>query len=51
MTVDLPGFGRDDRGAERWGYSGDEVVDRLERTIEATADGRPVILVAHDWGW
>lgn len=54
MTVDLPGFEGNDAaagGGEKWGYSTDEVVCRLERTVEKVRNGKPVVLVAHDWGW
>lgn len=51
VTTDLPGFSVDDARTSRWGYSMDEVVKRLETTIEAAGNGEPVILVAHDWGW
>lgn len=51
VTVDLPGFSAEDRGVERWGYATDEVVRRLERTIEAAGNGQPIYIVAHDWGW
>lgn len=51
VTVDLPGFSGDDVGVEKWGYTADEVVRRLERTVEAANNGEPVYLVAHDWGW
>lgn len=51
VTTDLPGFSGDDVGSEKWGYSTEEVVRRLERTVEIVGNGRPVLLVAHDWGW
>ena len=51
VTVDLPGYGPDDRGVVKWGYTTDEVVKRLERTVEKEGNGKPIILVAHDWGW
>ncbi|CAM9748572.1 unnamed protein product [Laminaria digitata] len=50
ITTDLPGFNAEDTNAERWGCSVDEVVKRLERTVEAAGNGQPVTLVAHDWG-
>lgn len=55
ITTDLPGFGMDgddrDAEAEKDGYSIDEVVGRLETTIEKAGNGSPVTIVAHDWGW
>lgn len=51
VTTDLPGFGGDDANADRWGYSVDECVRRLERTVEAEGNGKPIFLVTHDWGW
>lgn len=48
VTTDLPGYGRED--GPKWGYSFDEVTTRLEKTIEAVGNGKPVLLVAHDWG-
>lgn len=55
VTTDLPGFGADsdeyDADVEKNGYSIDEIVRRLERTIEKAGNGEPVTLIAHDWGW
>lgn len=52
VTTDLPGFsGGDDGHAEKWGYSTEEVIKRIERTIEVVGNGKPVVLVAHDFGW
>lgn len=54
VTTDLPGFGADSAEydtEEKNGYSIDEIVRRLERTIEKAGNGEPVTLVAHDWGW
>lgn len=48
VTTDLPGFGGED--TSKWGHSFDDIVTRLEKTIEAVGDGKPVFLVAHDWG-
>ncbi|CAM9191069.1 unnamed protein product [Scytosiphon promiscuus] len=52
VTVDLPGFSADEPpdAARKWGYTFEELAKRLERTIEATGNGKPVYLVAHDWG-
>ncbi|CAM9811986.1 unnamed protein product [Ectocarpus sp. 4 AP-2014] len=54
VTTDLPGFGADsdeyDADVEKNGYSIDEIVCRLERTIEKAGNGEPVTLIAHDWG-
>lgn len=36
--------------AQRWGYSFEEVVARLRGTVLAAGEGKPVTLVAHDWG-
>lgn len=52
VTTSLPGFNGEDAGnTNAWGYTFDDVAKRLERTIEAVADGKPVFLVSHDWGW
>lgn len=55
ITTDLPGFGSDgddrDVKAETIGYSIDEIVHRLETTIEEAGNGSPVTVIAHDWGW
>ena len=51
VTTDLPGFSRHDVNEYRWGYTIDEVVKRLEKTVEAVGNGQPVVIVAHDWGW
>lgn len=54
VTTDLPGFtsgDNDDACAESWGYSIDEVVRRLEKTVETESNGQPIAIVAHDWGW
>lgn len=51
VTTDLPGFSGDDARLEKWGYPTDEVVRRIERTVEAAGNGQPIILIAHDWGW
>lgn len=55
ITTDLPGFSVDDDGSEPEaktnGYTIDEIVGRLETTIEEAGDGSPVTVVAHDWGW
>ncbi|CAM9451195.1 unnamed protein product [Hapterophycus canaliculatus] len=58
ITTDLPGFGVDSNGhdhdnveAEKNGYSIDEIVRRLETTVEEAGKGSPVTIVAHDWGW
>lgn len=55
VTTDLPGFGSDGDGrddkAAKVGYSIDEVVERLETTIEEAGNGSPVTVIAHDWGW
>lgn len=58
ITTDLPGFGdggnehnHADVEAEKNGYSIDEIVARLERTVEEAGEGSPVTIVAHDWGW
>eukprot|EP00904_Undaria_pinnatifida_P004311 jgi/Undpi1/13881/HiC_scaffold_9.g03532.m1 len=51
VTTDLPGFSGDDTRAEKWGYSTEEVVKRIERTCEAVGNGEPIVLVAHDFGW
>lgn len=51
VTVDLPGFSADDCGVEKWGYTTDVVVKRIETTVLKEGKGEPVILVAHDWGW
>lgn len=48
VTTDLPGFGSGD--ASKWGHSFDDITTRLENTIEAVGNGKPVLLVAHDWG-
>lgn len=52
VTTDLPGYSVDSStpASSKWGYSFDDVVTRLEKTIEAVGAGKPVILVAHDWG-
>lgn len=50
VTTDLPGFSGDDARAEKWGYSTEEVVKRIERTVERVGNGQPIILVAHDFG-
>lgn len=50
VTTDLPGFSGDDARAEKWGYPTDEVVRRIESTVERVGNGQPVILVAHDFG-
>lgn len=51
VLVDLPGFSMEDMGKAKWGYTTDEVVRFLERTVEAVGNGKPVVVVAHDWGW
>lgn len=51
VTTDLPGFSGDDARTEKWGYSTEEVVRRIERTVESVGSGHPIILVAHDFGW
>lgn len=57
VTTDLPGFSVSDDGqehdveAEKNGYPIDEIVRRLERTVEEAGNGSPVTIVAHDWGW
>lgn len=52
VTTTLPGFSGEDAGTTNpWGYRFDDVAKRLERTIEAVVNGKPVILVSHDWGW
>lgn len=33
------------------GCTVDEIVGRLEATIEQTGNGSPVTVIAHDWGW
>lgn len=48
VTTELPGFGRQD--ASKWGHSFEDITTRLEKTIEAVGNGKPVLLVAHDWG-
>ena len=48
VTTDLPGFGRQD--SSKWGHSFEDITTRLEKTIEAVGNGKPVLLVAHDWG-
>ncbi|CBN74508.1 short chain dehydrogenase [Ectocarpus siliculosus] len=56
VTTDLPGFSGDEDGdggtasSSKWGYSFEEVAKRLERTIEDVGKGKPVFVVAHDWG-
>lgn len=35
---------------QRWGYSFVEIVSRLRNTVIAKTEGKPVTLVAHDWG-
>ena len=50
VTTDLPGFSGDDAHAEKWGYSTEEVVKRIESTVERVGNGQPVILIAHDFG-
>ncbi|CAB1119295.1 unnamed protein product [Ectocarpus sp. CCAP 1310/34] len=50
VTTDLPGFSGDDARVEKWGYSTEEVVKRIERTAERVGNGQPIILVAHDFG-
>ncbi|CAN0018644.1 unnamed protein product, partial [Hapterophycus canaliculatus] len=52
VTVDLPGFSSDANHevVSKWGYSFEELAKRLERTIDAVGDGKPVYLVTHDWG-
>jgi pimeloyl-ACP methyl ester carboxylesterase len=46
--VDLPNY----KGAEyrRWGFSHDEIVEALARSVRDVSPGRAVTLVAHDWG-
>lgn len=51
VTTDLPGFSGDGAHAKKWGYSVEEVVKRIERTVENEANGQPIVLVAHDFGW
>ncbi|CAM9537798.1 unnamed protein product, partial [Choristocarpus tenellus] len=54
VTVDLPGFESPNGGKikeqQRWGLDTKDVVHELEVTIESVARGKPVVLVAHDWG-
>lgn len=51
--MDLPGFSADEApdATNKWGYTFQELAKRLERTIEAVGNGKPVYVVAHDWGW
>lgn len=66
VTTDLPGFSVDDddddgdRGHDgdtiqeadlKNGCTVDEIVVRLEATIEQAGNGSPVTVIAHDWGW
>eukprot|EP00903_Cladosiphon_okamuranus_P016848 g15537.t1 len=48
VTTDLPGFGR--QVAPKWGHSFEDITSRLEKTIEAVGNRKPVLLVGHDWG-
>ena len=51
VTTDLPGFSKDAADGDKWGYGLDEVVRRLEKTVEAAGGGQPVFIISHDWGW
>lgn len=67
VTTDLPGFSVDDdhddygdgdhddtehkAELKKNGCTVDEIVERLERTIEQAGNGSPVSIIAHDWGW
>lgn len=48
VRMTLPNFGGE--RATRWGYDTNEILDALERFVEAAARGGRVIVVLHDWG-
>lgn len=48
VRVDLPNYGRAEQ--RRWGYGHDEIVEALAACVREVSPGRPVTLVAHDWG-
>jgi pimeloyl-ACP methyl ester carboxylesterase len=48
VRVDLPNYGDAERA--RWGFSHDAIVEGLARCIRQESGGKPVTIVAHDWG-
>ncbi len=50
VTYDVRGAGRSDVPTGRSGYALARLVDDIEAIIDAVSPGRPVHLVAHDWG-
>lgn len=50
ITYDVRGAGRSDRPARVADYRLELLADDLRAVIEAVSPGRPVHLVAHDWG-
>ena len=50
VTYDVRGAGESDAPADRRGYRMDRLVDDLVAVVDAVSDGRPVHLIAHDWG-
>jgi len=48
VRVDMPNYG--DAEQQRWGYSHEQMVLGLAALVRQVSPGRPVTLVAHDWG-
>jgi pimeloyl-ACP methyl ester carboxylesterase len=48
VRVDMPNYGAAEQ--RRWGYSHEQMVLGLATLVREVSPGRPVTLVAHDWG-
>ncbi len=50
VTYDVRGAGSSDRPRAREAYRLDRLAEDLREVVDATSPGRPVHLLAHDWG-